>query len=84
MAPISTTALCECRAMDRPKEDKCEHISVRIHGHILLIQGQKRDVTEALGEDYIDWETRPARGSACHRQGLCVAAVRAISRDIHT
>lgn len=50
---------CECRAYGRLKQEKCEDIAVRTHGYILLTREQERVVTEALGEDYVDWENHP-------------------------
>lgn len=50
---------CECRVYGRLKQENSEHVAVRAHGYILLTREQERDVTEALGVDYVDWESHP-------------------------
>lgn len=50
---------CECRAYGRLKQENSENLVVRTHGYILLTREQERDVTEALGAEYVDWENHP-------------------------
>lgn len=52
---------CECRVYGRLKQEGHEDLAVRAHGYVLLTREQERDVTEALGEGYVDWEKHPVR-----------------------
>lgn len=47
---------CECRAYGRLKQEGCEDLAVRAYGYVLLTREQERIVTEALGEEWVDWE----------------------------
>ncbi|KAJ0106766.1 hypothetical protein J7T55_001290 [Diaporthe amygdali] len=50
---------CECRAYGRLKQEDRQDLAIRAHGYILLTQAQEQHVTEALGEEYVDWEEHP-------------------------
>ncbi|KAH8753611.1 kinetochore Sim4 complex subunit FTA2-domain-containing protein [Diaporthe sp. PMI_573] len=50
---------CECRAYGRLKQERCEDLAIRAHGYILLSKDQERRVTEAMGQEFVDWEKFP-------------------------
>lgn len=49
----------ECRAYGRLKQERREDLAIRAHGYLLLTQEQERDVTKALGHEYVNWEKHP-------------------------
>lgn len=50
---------CECRIYGRLKHGGRENLAVRAYGYVVLTQAQERQVTMALGEEYVDWEKHP-------------------------
>ncbi|KAK2599738.1 hypothetical protein N8I77_011468 [Diaporthe amygdali] len=50
---------CGCRVYGRLKQENRQDLAIRAHGYILLTQAQERHITEALGEEYVDWEEYP-------------------------
>lgn len=50
---------CECRVYGRLKHKGREDLAVRAYGYVLLTPAQERQVTVALGEEYVDWERHP-------------------------
>ncbi|KAH8756245.1 kinetochore Sim4 complex subunit FTA2-domain-containing protein [Diaporthe sp. PMI_573] len=50
---------CECRAYGRLKQEDREDLAVRVYGYITLTREQEKAVTEASGEEWVDWEKHP-------------------------
>ena len=50
---------CECRAYGRLKQEAREDLAVRVYGYITLTREQEKAVTEASGEEWVDWEKHP-------------------------